>query len=158
MKRNFHIFLGNLALALCLLLSFAGGAQAVSYTVCPGVGVCDKTTPQAAFDELAIGDGDTLTITGDYSDSTLDLSAVDETGTIYIVGPLRIGTIVGKAGLSLVGNGTTINVPTTLTLGNAASLHGFRIAHVAATASYVLLVDGTSKFLLVNGVDKLIRP
>ena len=27
-----------------------------------------------------------------------------------------------------------------------------------ATVSYILLVDGSSKFLLVNGTDKLIRP
>ena len=122
-----HIKLGKLVLAVLALLLIGGQAWGASWTV-PG----DAATPQALFDDNALSDGDSLTFTGDFA--TLDLSSVAETGTFYISGNFTIGTITGKAGLSLMGNGTTIR-QSSITLGANANLQGFRFEYAASVVA-----------------------
>lgn len=105
--------------------SVTTGTWVETFTVCASG--CDKTTPQGAFDDYAILDGETVIITGDYSAATLDLSGVAETGTIYFAGTFKLGTLVGKSGLSLVGNGARVTAP--IALGNNAKLSRFVFVH-----------------------------
>ena len=88
---------------------------------------CGKTTPQAAFNDYDLTDGATVTINGDFSAATLDLSAVGETGTIYITGAFKLGKLIGKSGLSLVGRSATITGP--IEFGNNAKLLSTQIVH-----------------------------
>jgi hypothetical protein len=117
---NFHIKLGKLVAVFAMLL-IGGQAWGASYSVCTSG--CDKATPQAAFDEIALSSGDTVTITGDYSAAILDLSGVAETGTIYISGVFNLGKVIGKSNLSLIGNGARIEER--IELGNNAKMQGF---------------------------------
>ena len=88
---------------------------------------CGKATPQAAFNDYDLTDGATVTINGDYSLATLDLSAAGETGTIYITGAFKLGKLIGKSGLSLVGRNAVVTGP--IEFGNNAKLLSTQIVH-----------------------------
>lgn len=96
-----------------------------SGSTCTALAPC--ASPQAAFDALTMIDGDTLVITGDFSAATLDLSAGGETGTIYVNGTFKLGTLIGKSGLALVGRAARITGP--ITFGNNAKLSSASIVH-----------------------------
>jgi|GEM_PF-6482147 len=51
--------------ALTLLLTVPLSAQAATYTVCPGLNVCNFQTPDAVVNNAAIADGDVINITTD---------------------------------------------------------------------------------------------
>ena len=69
----------------------------------------------------------TISILGDNSALTLDLSNAASTGSIPVTGPLQVAKIISNANVNLVGNGARIIGPTEL--GNNVKLSGFYLGH-----------------------------
>lgn len=70
-----------------------------------------------------------VTITGDHSAETLDLSNAVNTGTLTISAPtgLNVGKIISNADVLIVGSNVVITAP--IELGDNVKMHGFRAVH-----------------------------
>ena len=68
-----------------------------------------------------------VTISGDHSAETLDLSNAINTGQLTVSGTFELGKIIGNAAVPIVGSNARITGP--LELGNNAKLHGFSFVH-----------------------------
>ena len=68
-----------------------------------------------------------VTITGDHSAETLDLSNAANTGTLTVSGTFKVGKIIGNAAVPIVGSGAKINGA--IELGNNVNMSRIPIVH-----------------------------